>query len=207
VSPRLRALALVASAGAALAACSSPSPSHSTTTTTHRHPTTTSSSSSSSSTTSSSAVSSTTSSSPATPGCNRMTPMAGQGQGAAGTITGFVTVTNTGTSTCTTLGYPTMALFGSTGSAITVTIVDGLSVQVSPQANAAPSTVTIAPAAKAQFAYQYSDVPTGNETTCPTSVTASVTVPGATVASPNFPLSVAPCNNGTIRVSPLYTPS
>ncbi|HEY6428243.1 MAG TPA: DUF4232 domain-containing protein [Acidimicrobiales bacterium] len=122
-------------------------------------------------------------------------------------MTGFVTVTNTGTTTCTTLGYPTMGLFGSTGSPLTVTIVDGLSVQVSPQANAAPATVMIAPAAKAQFAYQYSDVPTGGETTCPSSVMASVTVPGSTAASPNFPLAVAPCNNGTIRVSPLYTPS
>jgi hypothetical protein len=100
-----------------------------------------------------------------------------------------------------------MALYGSTGSAITTTIVDGLSVNVSPQANAAPSTVSIAPGAKAQVAYQYSDVPTGNETSCPTSVSASVTVPGATTASPNFPLSIAPCNNGTIRVSPLYATS
>jgi hypothetical protein len=100
-----------------------------------------------------------------------------------------------------------MALFGSSGAPLTVTMVDGLSVNVSPQANAAPATVTIAPGAKAQFAYQYSDVPTGNETSCPTSVTSSVTVPGATAASPNFPLAIAPCSNGTIRVSPLYTPS
>jgi hypothetical protein len=203
VSLRLRALALVASAGLALAACSSsPSSNAASTTTTHGHPTTTSSS-----TTSSLPTSSTTSSSVATPACNRMAAAASQGQGAAGTITGFITVTNTGTSTCTTLGYPTMGLFGSTGSPITVTVVDGLSVNVSPQANASPATVVIAPGAKAQFAYQYSDVPTGNETSCPTSVTAEVTVPGATAASPNFPLAIAPCNNGTIRVSPLYTPS
>jgi hypothetical protein len=136
-----------------------------------------------------------------------MTAATSPGQGAAGTITGYVTVTNTGPSTCTTLGYPTMALFGSTGTAITTTIVDGLSVQVSAQANAAPAAVMIAPAAKAQFAYQYSDVPTGNETGCPTSAAASVTVPGATTASANFPLAIAPCNNGTVRVSPLYTPS
>jgi hypothetical protein len=203
VSPRLRALALVASAGVALAACSSPSPHPPTTTTTQQQTTTTSPPS----TTTSSAASSTTSSTAATAGCNRMTAAASPGQGAAGTITGFITVTNTGTSTCTTQGYPTVGLHGSTGTSLTVTIVDGLSVNVSPQANAAPSTVAIAPAGKAQFAYQYSDVPTGNETTCATSVTASVTVPGATVASPNFPLAIAPCDNGTIKVSPLYTPS
>jgi hypothetical protein len=201
VSSRLGALALVASAAVVLAACSSSSPNASSTTTTHHRATTTSTS------TASSTSSSTTSSSVATPACNRMTGVASQGQGAAGTITGFITVTNGGTSTCTTLGYPTMGLFGSTGSPITVTLVDGLSVDVSPQANAAPATVTIAPAAKAQFAYQYSDVPSGNETSCPMSSTASVTVPGATAASPNFALAIAPCNNGTIRVSPLYIPS
>ncbi len=201
MSPRLSALALVASAGVALAACSS-SPNHNgTTTTTHRSVTTTSAAT----TTSSSA--STTSSTVATSGCNRMSATPGQGQGAAGTISGFVTVTNTGTSTCTTLGYPTMALLGSSGTAIMTTVVDGLSVQVSAQANAAPTTVTIAPGAKAQFAYQYSDVPTGNETSCPMSASAEVTVPGATTASPNFALAISPCDNGTIRVSPLYTPS
>jgi hypothetical protein len=199
VSSRLRALALLAGAGIALAACSDNSPTPSTTTTTHHHATTTTTSASTTTTSAS-----TTSSTAAMPACNRMSAAASQGQGAAGTITGFITVTNTGSSTCTTLGYPTMALYGSTGSAVTTTIVDGLSVNVSPQANGTPSTVSIAPGAKAQFAYQYSDVPTGNETSCPTSVSASVTVPGATTASPNFPLSIAPCNNGTIRVSPIY---
>jgi Protein of unknown function (DUF4232) len=200
---RLGALALAAGAGVALAACSSPSPHAATTTTTHRPATTTSSSAATTSSTSSS----TTSSTVATSGCNRMSAVPGQGQGAAGTITGFVTVTNTGPTTCTTLGFPTMSLLGSSGSAIMTTIVDGLSVQVSAQANAAPTTVNIAPGAKAQFAYQYSDVPTGNETSCPMSASAEVTVPGATVASPNFALAVSPCNNGTIRVSPLYTPA
>jgi hypothetical protein len=204
VSRRLRALALVASAGVALAACSSSSPHSSTTVTTQQRTTTTSSSPPA---TTSSASGSTTSSTAAATGCNRMTAAASTGQGAAGTITGFITVTNTGSSTCTTQGYPTVGLHGSAGTPLTVTIVDGLSVNVSTQANAAPSTVTIAPAGTAQFAYQYSDVPTGNETTCPTSATAEVTVPGATVASPNFALAIAPCNSGTIRVSPLYKPT
>jgi Protein of unknown function (DUF4232) len=204
VSRRLRALALVASAGVVLAACSSTAP-HSSTTTTTSHQTTTSPPSST--TTSSATSSTTTSTTAAATGCNRMTGAASPGQGAAGTITGFITVTNTDTSSCTTQGYPTVGLHGSAGTPLTVTIVDGLSVNVSPQANAAPSTVTIAPAGTAQFAYQYSDVPTGDETTCPTAATASVTVPGATVASPNFALAIAPCDNGTIRVSPLYQPT
>jgi hypothetical protein len=51
---------------------------------------------------------------------------------------------------------------------------------------------------------QYSDVPTGSETSCPQSESASVTLPGGAVTSSTFAFSAAPCNNGTIYVSPLY---
>jgi hypothetical protein len=100
-----------------------------------------------------------------------------------------------------------MALFGSSGAPLTVTVVDGLSVSYAqaPKANGAPATTTIGPSATAQFVYQFSDVVTAGETSCPTSVSASVTVPGATTASPNFHLAIAPCNHGTIRVSPLFS--
>ena len=198
---RLGALLILSGTALALAACSNSTPHAATTTTTHRATTTTTAAP-----TTTSSSSSTTTSTVATAGCNHMTGTPVQGQGAAGTITGFITVTNTGPSTCTTLGYPALALLGSTGAGMTVTVVDGLSVQVSTPANAAPSTVTIAPGAKAQFAYQYSDVPTGNETSCPMSASAEVTVPGATVATPAFALAVSPCDHGTMRVSPLYAP-
>ena len=90
------------------------------------------------------------------------------------------------------------------GAPLNVTMVNGLSVTLSPPANAPPSPVAVAPSSTAQFAYQYSDVPTGSETSCPTSETAGVTLPGATTSSPLFRLSIAPCNGGTIRVSPVY---
>ena len=32
-------------------------------------------------------------------------------------------------------------------------------------------------------------------------------MPGATTASPTFQLAIAPCSNGTIKVSPVYAGS
>lgn len=193
------ALAVLAGAGLLLAACSnSPSPKRSATTTTH-HATT-----SSASTTSSTSASTTSSTAAASPACNHISAAAGQSQGAAGTITGVVTVTNTGATPCTVDGYPTVALYSGSGAPLTVTMVNGLSVSVTPQASAPPSSVMIAPSSTAQFAYQISDVPTGAQTSCPMSEQATTTMPGASASSPYFALAIAPCNNGTIRVSPVY---
>jgi hypothetical protein len=195
------ALALLAGAGLCLAACSSsPSPKHSTTTT--HHATT-----SSSSTTSTSSASTTSSTAAGSAACSHITAAAGQSQGAAGTITGVVTVTNTAATPCTVDGYPTMGLYSGSGAPLTVTMVNGLTVSVTPQASAPPSSVTIAPSSTAQFAYQISDVPVGAETSCPASEQATTTMPGASSSSPYFPLAIGPCNNGTIRVSPVYKTS
>ncbi len=203
MTPPRWALAFLACAGIVLAACSStPStPKHATTTTHKAAPTTTSST-----TTSTTASTTTTTSAPST-ACNHITAAAGQSQGAAGTITGVITITNTGPSTCTADGYPKIALYSGSSAPITVTVLNGLSVTLSPPANAAPSPVAVPPSSSAQFAYQYSDVPVGTETSCLTSQTAAVTMPGATTSSPLFPLAISPCNNGTIKVSPVYAPS
>ena len=204
----LRALAFIAGVGLIFAACSNNStPSgHSTTTTTRNTPSSSSTSTSSSSTTSTTAAT-TTSTGVAAAACSRITASAGQGQGAAGTITGVITVTNTGPSACTVNGYPTMALYSGSGAPLTVTVVKGLTVSLSPPANAGPSPVMIGPSSTAQFAYQFSDVPVGAQTSCPSSESASVTMPGTTSGSPAFALAIAPCNNGTIRVSPVYATS
>ena len=192
-------LAALAGAGLVLAACSSsPSPKQATTTTNH-HATT-----SSSSTTSTTGSASTTSPTAVSAVCDHVSASAGGSQGAAGTITGVVTVTNTGPAGCTVNGYPTMGLYSGSGAPLTVTVVDGLTVNVSAQANASPSPVALAPSGTAQFAYQISDVPTGNETSCPMSEQATTTMPRAATSSPYFALAIAPCSNGTIRVSPLY---
>lgn len=206
MTPRRWALAVLAGAALVLAACSSSptTPTRSTTTTARVAPTTSAVTSTTTSTTASSTTSTTTAASSA---CNRITASAGAPQGAAGTSTGVITVTNTGTTTCTANGYPTVALLSGSGAPLTVTMVNGLSVNLSGPANAAPSLVSVAPSSTAQFAYQYSDVPVGSETSCPTSELATVTMPGATTASPSFALAIGPCGNGTIRVSPVYAPS
>ena len=204
MTPTRWALALVACAPIVLAACSS-SPG------TPKHTTTSSRPSSSTTTTSTTTAPSTTTTHPTTTStgatstaCTHITAAAVQGQGAAGTITGMITVTNVGTSPCTVDGYPAMALFSGSGAPLTVTLVNGLSVSVSTPANAPPSSFSVAPSSTAQFAYQFSDVPVGSETSCPTSESASVTMPGATTASPAFQLAIGPCGDGTIRVSPVY---
>ena len=204
----LRALAFIAGVGLIFAACSNNStPSgHSTTTTTRNTPSSSSTSTSSSSTTSTTAAT-TTSTGVAAAACSRITASAGQGQGAAGTITGVITVTNTGPSGCSVNGYPTMALYSGSGAPLTVTVAKGLTVSLSPPANAGPSALMIGPSSTAQFAYQFSDVPVGAQTSCPSSESASVTMPGTTSGSPAFALAIAPCNNGTIRVSPVYATS
>jgi Protein of unknown function (DUF4232) len=200
-SPRW-ALAFVACAAVVLAACSSsPSKPKNVTTTTHAATSTTSAPT----TTSTTAASATTSTAATSTACNHITASPGQGQGAAGTITGLITITNAGTTACTVNGYPTMALFSGSGAPLTVTIVNGLTVTVSSGANAPPSSVSVAPNSSAQFAYQYSDVPVGSETSCPTSESASVTLPGSTTSSPSFQLAIGPCGNGTIKVSPVYS--
>ena len=195
-------------AGVALlfAACSSsPSPSAtSTTTTTAHHPSSTSTTTTT--TTAAASSSSTTSSTAAVASCS-IKGTSGQGQGAAGTITGTVVLTNTGSTTCTVNGYPTLALYSGSQAPLTVTMVNGLTVDVSAQANAGPTTVTIAAGGTAQFAYQYSDVPTGAQTSCPQSEAASATLPNGGGSSPTFPLTMSPCNNGTVNVSPVYATS
>jgi hypothetical protein len=198
------ALALVACAGVVLAACSSsPSKPKNVTTTTRA----TTSTTSASTTTSTTAATTTSSTAAASTACTHITASPGQGQGAAGTITGVITVTNTGTTSCTVNGYPTMALFSGSGAPLTVTMVNGLTVTISSAANAPPKSFSVGPASTAQFAYQYSDVPSGSETSCPTSEGASVTMPGSTTASPTFQLAIGPCSNGTIKVSPVYAGS
>jgi hypothetical protein len=198
-SPRW-VLVFVAGAAVFLAACSSgPSKPKNVTTTTRA-----AASTSSAPTTTTTAASATTSTAATTSACSHVSASPGMGEGGAGTITGLVTVTNAGTAACTVNGYPTMALYSGSGAPLTVTMVNGLTVSISSAANAAPSSFSLAPSATAQFAYQYSDVPVGSETSCAVSESASITMPGSSTSSPTFQLAIGPCGNGTIKVSPVY---
>jgi hypothetical protein len=102
------------------------------------------------------------------------------------------------------MGYPSLARFDSTGAPVATTVVDGLTVNLSGPPTAPPTLVTLTATQQAEFTFQYSDVTTGTETSCASSTTLSVTPPGATTASTPAPLTMAPCSNGTIEVSPVY---
>jgi hypothetical protein len=187
-------------AGLIAAACSSKPGSHTSTGTTGgSHSTTT--------TTQSTSVTSTTAGTTTTTGitaCAQVTATPGQSQGAAGTIVGTLTLTPVGSAPCTMEGYPVLARFSSSGATVPITVVDGLTVNLSGPATQPPSEVTLTSGQQAEFTFEYSDVPSGSETQCASSSTVTVTPPGASVASAAVPLTMAPCNNGTVEVSPVY---
>jgi hypothetical protein len=199
----LRVAAALLCAGLIAAACSSSKPgSHTTTGTTGgSHATTT--------------TQTTTAVTPTTPGtttttaagiaaCAQVTATTGQSQGAAGTIVGTITLASVGSATCTMKGYPVLTRYGSGGATVPITIVNGLTVNLSGPPTQPPSLVTLSSGQQAEFTYAYSDVVTGAETSCASSTTVSVTPPGASTASARVPLTMAPCNNATVQVSPVY---
>jgi hypothetical protein len=199
-SNRLWLIVVLAGTAVVAASCSSsPHNASGSTTTTTQAPASSTSSSATSTTTSSSTTTSTTAS-----GCTGITAAVGQTQGAAGTITGSIVVSSGGSAPCSLTGYPTIALYSSSGASLPVTVIDGLSVDISSDANGTPKSVTLSPTSKLEFTYQFSDVPTGTQTACPSSSMAAISLPGGRGTSPQFPLTLDPCNNGTIRVSPLY---
>jgi hypothetical protein len=192
--------AALACVGLVAAACSSkPGSPTSTGTTGGSHRTTT--------TTQGTSATSTTASPTTTTGiaaCAQVTATPGQSQGAAGTIVGTITLAPVGTATCTMEGYPALARFSSSGATVPITVVNGLTVNLSGPPTQPPSVVTLSSGQQAEFTFEYSDVPTGSETQCASSATVTVTPPGATTASAQVPLTMAPCNNGTVEVSPVY---
>lgn len=205
-------LAAVGLAGVALAACSSGPTSGSGTTTTTSSPTTTTGRS----TTTTGRSPTTTTASPATtststtghPGvttclASQLSIAAAAGNGAAGTITTTMSMTNTSSTTCTLYGYPGMQLLDAQGGNIPTSVVRG-GVSEGPPASAnPPSLVTLAPGQAGTFTMQYEDVPVGNETSCPTSAKAEITPPNDTKPAV-VTLAIAPCGNGTVHVSPVY---
>jgi hypothetical protein len=196
----LRVAAALVCAGLIAAACSSKPGSHTSTGTTGgSHSTTT--------TTQSTSVTSTTAGTTTTTGitaCAQVTATPGQSQGAAGTIVGTLTLTPVGSAPCTMEGYPVLARFSSSGATVPITVVDGLTVNLSGPATQPPSEVTLTSGQQAEFTFEYSDVVTGSETQCASSASVTVTPPGAATASPQVPLTMAPCNNGAVEVSPVY---
>ena len=198
----LRVAAALAGVGLIAAACSSSPGSHTATGTTggtHRATTTTETTGATSTT---AGASTTTTAGVAA--CTQVTATPGQSQGAAGTIVGTITLAPVGSATCTMEGYAALARFSSSGATVPITVVNGLTVNLSGPPTQPPSVVTLSSGQQAEFTFEYSDVPSGSETQCASSSTVTVTPPGASVASAAVPLTMAPCNNGTVEVSPVY---
>lgn len=206
---RLRApslLGAVAAGAVLLASCSggtSPASHATTTSTTHR--TTTTTTSATTTTTTAATTTTTGSSTSGTPTCQpgQLSASLGRGTGAAGTQSLTMSLTNTSSATCQLDGYPGMQLLDAHGGAIPTTVVRGQFHFPQPGANQPPATVRLAPQASAVFVLAYEDVPVGNETSCPRSSQAEITPPND-YTHLVVPLSISPCNNGTVHVSPVH---
>jgi hypothetical protein len=107
---------------------------------------------------------------------------------------------STSASPCVLSGYPGMQLLDSAGNSLPTNVVrkGNYSFTAVP-----PTTVNLTTGQTAYFNIGYSDVPTGNETTCPASTSVEITPPNDTthlVVTVNF----APCGAGTLVVSPVF---
>lgn len=121
--------------------------------------------------------------------------------GAAGTIETTFGFRNTSNSSCTLSGFPGAEMLDSSGKPLaTQTTVRGGNYSFT---NFPAARVTLAPGTTAYFNLGYSDVPTGNETSCPSSAELEVTPPNdytqLTVA-----FQATACNHGTLVVSPVF---
>jgi hypothetical protein len=198
---RARRITLVAGTAlgaVVLSACSSgPSSSSTTTSTTSAAPTTTRAPLTSTTQRSST---STTGAGPQTCASSGLAASISGSSGAAGTIETTVALKSTSTGSCVLSGYPGMQLLDSSGNSLPTNVVRKGNYSFTAMA---PTTVTLATSQTAYFNIGYSDVPTGNETTCPASTSVEITPPNDTthlVVSANF----APCAAGTLVVSPVF---
>jgi len=198
-TPRVMAAAGVLVIAVLAAACSS-GPSSATTTTSTRQPATTITGGPRTSTTTGRPAATTTTGA-GTAACvsAQLSGALTGGNGAAGTIESTVVLRNTSASPCQLSGYPVLQMVDGSGSALPTMTVDGGHYSFTSQA---PAPVTLATGQAGSFNIGYSDVPTGTETSCPTSAALQITPPGGhdhvTVSA-----SLAPCAGGTLAVSPV----
>lgn len=123
-------------------------------------------------------------------------------EGAAGTIHDTLALKNISGAPCTLYGYVGELMLDAQGQPLPTTVVRG---QGTASINDAPQHFTLQPGASATFVMEWSDVPHGNETSCPQSTSIEVTPPDET-AFLTLPLKIAPCAGGTIHISPVRAP-
>jgi hypothetical protein len=120
--------------------------------------------------------------------------------GAAGTIETTIGLKSTAAQPCVLNGYPGLGLLASDGSSLPSNVVRKGSYSFTAMA---PTTVTLTAGQSAYFNIGYSDVPVGNETSCPTSASLEVTPPNS-FTHLTFSAALAPCGGGTLVVSPVF---
>lgn len=125
-------------------------------------------------------------------------------QGAAGTVTAVLVVTNSSAAPCFVDGYPQLQLLNANMGRITTSTDDGGLTGASGAAAAPPRRLRVAPGGQVSVELQYSDVPVGNEQVCATSASIDVYPPGSTVPF-NVTGAISPCDYGAVHVSPLYS--
>ncbi|HEV3212932.1 MAG TPA: DUF4232 domain-containing protein [Acidimicrobiales bacterium] len=123
--------------------------------------------------------------------------------GAAGTITAVLQVANAAAVPCALRGYPGLQLLSASSTPLPTSTIRGQTQFATAAADAPPSLQRLTPRGTATFQLQYSDVPTGTETTCPTATSINVYVPASAVPV-HVVEQLSPCNNGTVNVSPFY---
>jgi len=120
--------------------------------------------------------------------------------GAAGTIETTIALTSSASTTCTLGGYPGLQMLTAAGGNLPTTVIRKGNYSFT---SMAPTVVSIAPGQAAYFNMGYSDVPTGSETSCPTSASLAVTPPNS-YTSTTVSAQLGPCGNGSIAVSPVF---
>ena len=119
-----------------------------------------------------------------------------QSSGAAGTSAISIAVRNISPQACTLRGFPRLKLRNNAGPLPTLVRHGGLAILEEPVA-----TVTLAPGQRASLLVTYSNVPTGNETSCP-QATRLVIILGNGRGRFSIAFSGAPCNGGRLHESP-----
>jgi len=122
--------------------------------------------------------------------------------GAAGTIEQTIALRNISSSTCVLGGYPGAQMLDAQGAQLPTTVVRGGAYSFT---NLPRSTVTLATGGVAYFNLGFSDVPSGSEVTCPSAAQLIVTPPAA-FDHGTLTVDMAPCDNGTMVVSPVFGP-
>lgn len=170
-------------------------------------PSTTSTTTSSTST----STTTTTSTTVATAACTGgdFTGSLGSGGGAAGTVFVTATLTNSSGAACTIDGWPTVTLLSGSTSLKAHLIDSSSEFSAIGGVPSTPQPLTIASGGTAQFAFAFSSVPAGAQTSCPSATTVLLTI-GSSTSSSSLDLTdageIAPCGlPPSVWVSPLYS--